>query len=118
MSEDLESDAEYCRRKDIHDLSSVVGGAFNQGVPGVESDTGDSEKEQVADSIEDFQPGSIHGNAVPSAAAQAAALAPSSAGAGDVGGVPIQKTPTRFFSPNLQGQRKKVFLKSSLQTSC
>ncbi|CAI4044242.1 hypothetical protein N7582_003169 [Saccharomyces uvarum] len=111
MSEDLESDAEYCRRKDIQDLSSVVGGAFNQGVPGVESDTGDSEKEQVADSIEDFQPGSIHGNAVPSAAAQAAALAPSSAGAGDVGGVPIQKTPTRFFSPNLQGQRKKVFLK-------
>lgn len=107
----METDAEYCRRKDIHDLSSVVGGACNQGVPGADSDLVDSEKEQVADSVEDFQPGSIHANGASSTAAQAAVLAPSSPGGGDEGGVPVQKTPTRFFSPSLQGQRKKVFLK-------
>lgn len=69
--------------------------AFNKGVPDAGSDETESEKEHMADdSIRDFRP-----------------RGPSSSGDEEAGGAPLQKTPTRFFSPRLQGQRKTVFLK-------
>ena len=74
----MEADEEYCRRNDIHDLSSVVGDAFSQGVPDMDGQTTDSSK--------DPEPNSEDKKAFP----------PSSGS---------------FFSPNLQGQRKKVLLK-------
>ncbi|KAF4003862.1 hypothetical protein FOB22_003269 [Saccharomyces cerevisiae] len=74
----MEADEEYCRRNDIHDLSSVVGDAVSQGVPDMDGQTTDSSK--------DPEPNSEDKKAFP----------PSSGS---------------FFSPNLQGQRKKVLLK-------
>ncbi|QHS74254.1 uncharacterized protein SPAR_J02060 [Saccharomyces paradoxus] len=74
----METDEEYCRRNDIHDLSSVVGDAFSQSVPDIDGQTTDSSKE--------LEPNPKDNRVFP----------PSSGS---------------FFSPNLQGQRKKVFLK-------
>ncbi|CAI5207265.1 BEM_HP_G0109790.mRNA.1.CDS.1 [Saccharomyces cerevisiae] len=80
----MEADEEYCRRNDIHDLSSVVGDAFSQGVPDMDGQTTDSSK--------DPEPNSEDKKAFP----------PSSGS---------------FFSPNLQGQRKKVLLNSMVVPS-
>lgn len=41
----MEADEEYCRRNDIHDLSSVVGDAVSQGVPDMDGQTTDSSKD-------------------------------------------------------------------------
>lgn len=91
----METDAEYCDRQNLYDISSMVGEAFNKGVPDAGSDETESEKEHMADdSIRDFHP-----------------RGPSSSDDEEAGGAPLQKTPTRFFSPRLQGQRKTVFLK-------
>lgn len=71
----METDEEYCRRNDIHDLSSVVGDAFTQGVPDADRQTSEFSKDVKEENEK------------------------------------ITSTSGSFFSPKLQGQRKKVFLK-------
>ncbi|EHN01688.1 YJR015W-like protein [Saccharomyces cerevisiae x Saccharomyces kudriavzevii VIN7] len=71
----METDEEYCRRNDIHDLSSVVGDAFTQGVPDADRQTSEFSKDVKEENEK------------------------------------ITCTSGSFFSPKLQGQRKKVFLK-------